>query len=114
MKKNFFTVLVLTVLSIPFMLFGIFNIMLVKPEVYQPINEFPIAEISPNKSSLENSNTPVTQVKPSTTFLSGYRDGWNGKWLGPIRWTLSDDYRQGHMLGSYDKKNGNERYSLKK
>jgi hypothetical protein len=30
--------------------------------------------------------------------------------LGPINWTFSDDYRQGHMLGSYDRKNGNNRY----
>ena len=112
MKKSFFTVLVLAILSIPFMLFGIFNIMRVKPEVYQPISEFPIAEVTPNESA--NSSIPVTQPKPSATFLSGYRDGWNGKWLGPIRWTISDDYRQGHMLGSYDKKNGNERYSLKR
>lgn len=53
---------------------------------------------------------PVNPI-PSSSFMKGYWDGWHGMWLGPIRWTLSDDYRQGHMLGSYDRKHNIERYT---
>mgnify|MGYP001005789299 CR=1 FL=1 len=53
----------------------------------------------------------VPPNKPSTTFMKGYWDGYNGTWLAPIRWTFVDDYRQGWSLGSHDRKNGIKRYN---
>lgn len=98
MKKSFFTLIVLAILSTPFVVLGIISIMQVKPEARKSINDLP-SEMSVTPSAI-----------PSKTFMSGYWDGWHGIWLGPIHWTISDDYRQGHMLGSYDKKNGINRY----
>lgn len=119
MKKSFFIVLILAILSIPFTLICIYNIMQIKPEVYQPVTNLPLVEenkIEPEPEPLKEVDpTPIQpKSKPSAAFLSGYQDGWHGKWLGPVRWTLSDDYRQGHMLGSYDRKKGNDRYDLSK
>jgi len=120
MKKSFFIVLMLAILSTPLVVMGIISIMRVKPEASQPVNEFPMAEIettptTPSEAQPATPNSPATGVPtqpviPSATFMTGYWDGWHGKWLGPIRWTLSDDYRQGHMLGSYDRRNGIDRY----
>lgn len=45
-----------------------------------------------------------TQTDPnSPEFIRGYNDGYNKRWAGAIYWTLSQDYRQGHMQGTYDK-----------
>jgi len=123
MKKSFFAVLMLAILATPIVVLSIIGIMRVKPEVHQPINEVPV-EVKPVQPATP-SETPVAPVTPATgvptqpvsptaTFMSGYWDGWHGKWLGPIRWTLSDDYRQGHMLGSYDRRNGIDRYPAPK
>lgn len=116
MKKSFFTVLVLAILSTPLVVLGIIGIMRVKPEA-RPINEVPMAEVKPVQPVAPvspivpvNPTPPTIGSTPTATFMSGYWDGWHGKWLGPIRWTLSDDYRQGHMLGSYDRRNGINRY----
>lgn len=76
------------------------------PQIVEPVKptepEEKPAEIVPTQ--------PVTPV-PSSTFMKGYWDGWHGIWLGPIRWILSDDYRQGHMLGSHDRSHHIERYT---
>lgn len=71
------------------------------PEITQPIVE----SVEPI-----NATKPVAPI-PSSTFMKGYWDGWHRIWLGPIRWTISDDYRQGHMLGAYDRKHNIERYT---
>ena len=108
MKKSFFTMLVLAILSTPFLVLSIIGIMRVKPEYQQseplavepitePITDVPSQLLSPSKS-------------PSKNFMNGYWDGWHGVWLGPIRWTVSDEYRQGNMLGSYDRRNKISRY----
>jgi len=122
MKKSFFAVLMLAILATPIVVLGIISIMRVKPEGRQPINEVPMAEVKPVQPVTPSVPPPVTPMagattqpaSPSATFMSGYWDGWHGKWLGPIRWTLSDDYRQGHMLGSYDRRNGINRYPAPK
>jgi len=122
MKKSFFVVLLLAILSTPLVILGIISIVRVKPEA-RPINESPMSEIrqvqpvpvpsesSPVAPAVGATTQPAT---PSATFMTGYWDGGHGKWLGPIRWTLSDDYRQGHMLGSYDRKNRIDRYPAPK
>ena len=60
----------------------------------------------------EGSAIEEKEDQPSDDFLKGYNDGWKGKWLGPIRWTMSEDYRQGHMLGAYDQKKQKARYDI--
>lgn len=117
MKKSFFAVLMLAILATPIVVLGIISIMRVTPEARQPINEVPMTEVKPVQPATPSvtpvapaTGVPTQSVGPTATFMSGYWDGWHGKWLGPIRWTLSDDYRQGHMLGSYDRRNGINRY----
>lgn len=63
------------------------------------------------ESEIIQSNPSNATPNPSASFMKGYWDGWHGTWLGPIKWTINDDYRQGHMLGSYDRKNKIKRYS---
>lgn len=46
---------------------------------------------------------PVIPPTPSATYLKGYRDGYYGTWLAPVRWLVTDDYRNGWSAGSYDR-----------
>jgi len=46
---------------------------------------------------------PVIPQAPSATYLKGYRDGYYGTWLAPVRWLVTDDYRNGWSAGSYDR-----------
>lgn len=41
---------------------------------------------------------------PSKDWMTGYWDGYTGKWLGPLKWTVSDDYRNGHQIGAEDRR----------
>ncbi len=55
---------------------------------------------------------PKEEVARSKEFLKGYFEGYNGNWFGPIRWTISCDFRNGRALGVQDRKDGLEpRYS---
>lgn len=114
MNKTFFAALALSILATPLVILGIISVMRVQP-AQKPIADFPIAEVKPItpeevKPVAPNVGVPTPPI-PSAQYMTGYWDGWHGKWLGPIRWTLSDDYRQGHMLGSHDRKHGiNNRY----
>jgi hypothetical protein len=104
-KKSFCKILTLSSLCTPIIVLMVINLMRVKPESYKPIFQANAVEV---KNAQPNSKT-IVQKQPQR-FLDGYHDGWSKKWLGPINWTFSDDYRHGHMLGSYDRKNGNNRY----
>ena len=106
MKKSFFVLLVLAILSTPLWILGMISILRVPPQAHQPIVE-PIVDVTPIVQPI---SAPIVSL-PSASFMSGYWDGWHGKWLGPIRWTLNDEYRQGHMLGTYDREKGIDRYS---
>ena len=57
---------------------------------------------------IDFTDSPPTLVD-SKEFVKGYKDGWENKWTGAIYWTLSRDYRQGHMIGTYDKQNNKEK-----
>lgn len=116
MKKNFFVFLVLLILSTPLVILSVISVLQVKPETNNFSQSF---ETMPQESEelpkQDKAALPNTPSNPSASFMNGYWDGWHGKWLGPIRWTLSDEYRQGHMLGSYDRKKGvDDRYPKKK
>lgn len=47
---------------------------------------------------------PVPVAPQSEQFIAGYRDGYAGSWLGPARWVVSNDYRNGHQAGVADRK----------
>jgi hypothetical protein len=36
-------------------------------------------------------------------YRSGYRDGYAGTWVAPVRWLFSDDYRHGRQDGAADR-----------
>lgn len=116
MKKSFLVFLLLVIFSTPLVILGVISVLQVKPEA----NNFSQSVESTPQESQELHNQdkaalPNTPSNPSISFMNGYWDGWHGKWLGPIRWTLSDEYRQGHMLGSYDRKKGiDDRYPKNK
>ena len=69
---------------------------------YKPFQE-PVKPVSPKE------NTPVSP-RPSSAFMKGYWDGYHGTWLAPIRWTLTDEYRQGWSQGNSDRRQGIKRY----
>ena len=100
MKNKFLIFIIIAILSTPFLVISVITLMKVDPETINQIQE-------PEKPI-------VSPVLPSASFMEGYWDGWYGKWLGPIRWTVNRDYRQGHMLGTYDKKNNIYRFSMPK
>lgn len=39
----------------------------------------------------------------SEAYQSGYRDGYAGTWVAPLRWLFSDDYRHGRQDGAADR-----------
>jgi hypothetical protein len=92
--------------------------------LYMKHNTTPVAPIMDYKPSQEKiftepvppkENTPVPPkenipVRPSSAFMKGYWDGYHGTWLAPIRWTFTDEYRQGWSQGSSDRKKGIKRY----
>jgi hypothetical protein len=93
--------------------------MRIKPESHRPITEI-VAEKKEPESNKEIIIQGVVvsqqeqQEPPSEIFMNGYWDGWRGKISGTFRWTFNEEYRQGHMLGSYDRKNGIDRYEKPK
>lgn len=65
----------------------------------------PVQPVSPKENT-----PPASPVRPSSAFMHGYWDGYNGTWLAPIRWVATDEYRQGWSLGNSDRKKGIKRY----
>jgi hypothetical protein len=113
MKK--FLIFCATVIFPPLLILAIINILKISPEPYHPISDFPIAENKSQKENMIGSEKEIAKMYPpkkiqSDSYMKGYWDGKNGKALGPIQWILNDEYRQGHMVGAYDKKNKIERY----
>jgi len=49
---------------------------------------------------------PQQSAPSSTSWIRGYNDGYNGNWLGPGSWLLSNDYRAGWSAGNRDLKEG--------
>jgi hypothetical protein len=61
--------------------------------------EVPVAPAQP---------VPVQPVIPhSTAWVRGYNDGYDGNWLGPGSWVVSNEYRAGWSAGNRDRKDGN-------
>jgi len=69
-------------------------------------NVVPPPQVAPPKAE---SPPPIPQdmpkppASPSNAYLRGYRDGYAGNWLAPIRWTFADEYRNGWQAGAYDR-----------
>jgi hypothetical protein len=112
MKRKYVFALSLIVLSTPFIILGIIGSMRIKPESHHPFTE--IKENKKEEIFVQGIIVSQQEKNPSETFMNGYWDGWKGKIYSPFRWTVNADYRQGHMLGSYDRKNGIDRYERKK
>ena len=56
-------------------------------------------------------NQPVIE-NPSSEYINGYKDGYSGRWLAPVRWVLANEYRHGWNDGSFDKEhNLQKRYN---
>jgi hypothetical protein len=120
MKKIFFTAIVLAILAAPIVapvLLGYRtkaepdHVGMTEMPPRQPVTPPPLADKPKDTSPPKADPIPVPPpASPSRSFMMGYWDGFHGKWLGPVRWTLSNEYRQGHMLGAYDRKNGIMRY----
>ena len=68
----------------------------------QPPVEPPVATVTPP--------APVTPPTPqvSASYLRGYWDGYNGRWLAPGRWVVDDDYRNGRVEGKRDRLDSKE------
>ena len=49
---------------------------------------------------------PPLPTNPTVPFMTGYHDGYYGRWLAPIRWTALNEYRHGWAAGAYDRKHG--------
>lgn len=64
-----------------------------QPELVQP---------APEVRPLDN--TPA--IPHSTSWIRGYNDGYNGNWLGPANWVVSNEYRAGWSAGNRDKTDG--------
>lgn len=100
------------VILVPIMFVTGISWMQVKPLPIEKTPDEPVAQAPETPSEIV---TPTQKgANPSATFMAGYWDGFYGKWIGPVRWTVSAEYRQGNMLGAHDRKNGNKpRYAPK-
>lgn len=39
----------------------------------------------------------------SSSYVTGYNDGYYRVWLSPLRWTFGEDYRNGWSAGDFDR-----------
>ena len=81
------------------------------PKNVEPKTDITKPEI---KEDLKLDKEKKKEYIPSKDFMTGYWEGYNGKKALFFRWSSNEDYRQGHMLGAYDKKNNIERYEKPK
>lgn len=113
-------ILVLFVVSTPLITLSIIESVKVKPDgklaELPPVT--PPKEPQPNLPEDKPTEKPTEKKEEDKTaspeFLKGYWDGYMGKKLPLLKFSLSDDYRQGHMLGAYDKKHDIKRYAMPK
>lgn len=62
---------------------------------------------------MEVETLPPVDIYPVTNkeFIKGYDDAQKGIIIGTIKWIFSNEYRQGHNLGSHDKTKNIKRYT---
>lgn len=117
MKKNIFAILMVLILSLPIVILGIISALQEKSTPIQKIikpTELVEEEETLVPIELPTSAKPKAPAIPSQAFTNGYLDGKKGKRTAPIRWAMSEDYRQGYNLGEYDRIHKIERYENKK
>ena len=99
----------------PFMVIGlltIFTFLAITSKVYEPKEKFFGKDEESTPLNIQQENKKPIQKNPE--FQKGYKDAQNGKWIGPLRWTLDQNYRLGHMLGNNDRNKGINRLENKK
>lgn len=69
----------------------------------QPVAPAPV-QPAPEQPQPEPVQPPV--IPHSTSWMRGYNDGYNGNWLGPASWVVSNEYRAGWTAGNRDLKDG--------
>jgi len=113
MRKILISIAILLVIvSIPVLVLEVMDHFRVQPEVVIP-EPAPEPEEKPKLDKPPEVEKPKDNIKkdlPSKEFLRGYWDAQNDKWIGPLKWTFHDEYRQGYQMGTHDKKTGLERY----
>lgn len=126
MRKILVLIIVaLFIISTPFITLSIMEKVRVQPEgklaELPPVT--PPKEPQPNLPPEKPAATPEKpKAEPkkeeektaSPEFLKGYWDGYMGYKMPIFKFSLSEDYRQGHMLGVYDKKHDIKRYAMPK
>jgi hypothetical protein len=110
------SVIALFIVLTPYLTVKVIERYKVKPEVVEETIELPESkpEINPQPLITEPKKEEKKKESANPEFIRGYWDGWDGKRLPIIRWTTNEDYRQGHMLGTYDHKHKIERYERPK
>lgn len=67
----------------------------------------PIIVQPPQQQAQPQPSQPAQPSVPhSSAWISGYNDGYNGNWLGPASWLVSNEYRAGWSAGNRDMKEG--------
>ena len=67
----------------------------------QPIIVQPQPQPQPQPSQPAQPSVPH-----SSSWIRGYNDGYDGNWLGPASWLVSNEYRAGWSAGNRDLKEG--------
>lgn len=66
--------------------------------------------VQPPQQQVQPQPQPSQPAQPSvphsSAWISGYNDGYNGNWLGPASWLVSNEYRAGWSAGNRDMKEG--------
>jgi hypothetical protein len=76
-----------------------------KEQKYYPPPPAPVQPVVPEVEPVPPPVLPPPLVH-SDVWNRGYNDGFNGNWLGPASWLISNEYRAGWSAGSRDMKAG--------
>lgn len=101
---------IIVIITVPIVTILILNLFRVKPIILNQIVHDEEVVVMPVVETTSEIVSEVVSEVISVEFKQGYSAAQKKQRLGPLRWTLSSDYRQGYMLGTYDAKNNIDRY----
>lgn len=66
-----------------------------------------VALNAPSEIQAGGSSAPQSEIAPYVVqapdmYMNGYNDGYSGKWVAPVQWTLAPKYRAGWDAGRKD------------